>query len=67
VSVSQGFNLRQLAVKNAVLHGFLEVEIYMKQPARFKVKNAPQYICKLAKAIYVSRKPLEHGTLPSQL
>ena len=52
VSVSRGWNLRQLDVKNAFLHGVLEEEVNMKQPPGFEDPNVPHYICKLDKALY---------------
>ena len=52
ISVSRGWSLRQLDVKNAFLHGVLEEEVYMKQPPGFAHPDAPTYICKLDKALY---------------
>ena len=52
ISVSRGWSLRQLDVKNAFLHGVLEEEVYMKQPPGFEDSNVPHYICKLDKALY---------------
>jgi hypothetical protein len=52
ITVSRGWVLRQLDVKNAFLHGVLEEEVYMRQPPRFEDQNAPNYICKLGKALY---------------
>ena len=53
ISVSRGWKVRQLDVKNAFLHGVLEEEVYMKQPPGFEDPHAPHYICKLDKALWV--------------
>ncbi|XP_071679843.1 uncharacterized protein [Lolium perenne] len=52
IDVSRGWNLRQLDVKNAFLHGVLEENVYMRQPPGYEVKGKTQYICKLDKALY---------------
>jgi hypothetical protein len=52
LSVSRGWSLRQLDVKNAFLHGVLEEEVYMRQPPGFENPDAPNYLCKLDKALY---------------
>src|SRR3954462_11280757 len=52
ISISKGWSLRQLDVKNAFLHGVLEEEVYMKQPPGFESSANPTYICKLDKALY---------------
>jgi histone deacetylase 1/2 len=78
ISVSRGWSLRQLDVKNAFLHGVLEEEVYMRQPPGFEHPHAPHYICKLDKAIYglkqaprawysrLSSKLCELGFIPSR-
>jgi histone deacetylase 1/2 len=78
VSVSRGWKLRQLDVKNAFLHGVLEEEVYMKQPPGFEDPNVPNYICKLDKALYglkqaprawysrLSSKLIDLGFVPSK-
>jgi hypothetical protein len=52
ISVSRGWSLWQLDVKNAFLHDILEEEVYMKQPPDFENPHALHYICKLDKALY---------------
>jgi histone deacetylase 1/2 len=51
-AVSQGWNLRQLDVSNAFLHGHLEEDVYMKQSPGYEDKALPRYVCKLDKALY---------------
>jgi histone deacetylase 1/2 len=50
--VSRNWCLRQLDVQNAFLHGFLEEEVYMKQPPGYEDRSKPHYLCKLDKALY---------------
>ena len=52
ISVSRGWSLRQLDVKNTFLHGVLEEEVFMKQPPGYENPNAPYHVCKLDKSLY---------------
>jgi histone deacetylase 1/2 len=52
IAVSSGWNLRQLDVQNAFLHGFLEEEVFMRQPPGYTHSRFPHYVCKLDKALY---------------
>jgi hypothetical protein len=52
LAVSQGWNLRQLDVQNAFLHGYLEEEVYLRQPPGYEDKTKPHYVCRLDKALY---------------
>jgi histone deacetylase 1/2 len=52
IAVSKGWSLRQLDVQNAFLHGILEEEVYMRQPARYEDSTKPDFVCKLDKALY---------------
>ncbi|KAL8113392.1 hypothetical protein AgCh_020641 [Apium graveolens] len=44
--------LHQMDVKSAFLNGFLEEEVYLKQPPVFKREQHPDYVYKLKKALY---------------
>ncbi|WZZ61833.1 hypothetical protein YC2023_061940 [Brassica napus] len=52
LAVSRGWDMRQLDVKNAFLHGTISETIYMHQPPGFVDKINPHHVCKLNKALY---------------
>jgi hypothetical protein len=50
-SVAKGFKLYQMDVKNALLNGFLEEEVYVKQPQGFESAEFPHRVHRLRKAL----------------
>jgi hypothetical protein len=50
--VAKGFKLYQMDVKSAFLNGFLEEEVYVKQPPGFESAEFPHKVCRLRKVLY---------------
>ncbi|KAL8120428.1 hypothetical protein AgCh_017563 [Apium graveolens] len=56
IALSRNWQLRQLDINNAFLHGTLHEDVYMLQPPGYIDTQHPHYICKLKKAIYGLRQ-----------
>ena len=52
VDATFDFVVEQMDVKTTFFHGYLEEEIYMKQPEGFAVKDNKELVCKLKKSLY---------------
>ncbi|RVW41864.1 Retrovirus-related Pol polyprotein from transposon RE1 [Vitis vinifera] len=52
LSVQFDWEIRQLDVSNAFLHGILLENVYMEQPKGFVNSDFPDYVCKLNKSLY---------------
>jgi hypothetical protein len=50
--VAKGFKLYQMDVKSAFLNGFLEEEVYVKQPPGFESVEFPHKVYMLRKVLY---------------
>jgi len=66
LAVSRNWSLRQLDVQNAFLHGYLDEEVYMKQPPGYDDKSKPNYIFRLDKALYGLKQAPSLGFIPSK-
>ena len=49
---THGWDLYQLDIKNAFLHGDLSEEVYMMQPLRFVAQGEIDRVCRLRKSLY---------------
>jgi hypothetical protein len=49
---SKGFKLYQMDVKNALLNGLIQEEVYVRQPTGFESHKYPDRVYKLSKALY---------------
>ena len=52
LAVNNGWELRQLDVSNAFLHGILKEEVYMRQPQGYVNPQLPHHVCLIHKALY---------------
>ena len=52
IALSHNWDIRQLDVKNAFLHGKLDKPVFMEQPPGFINEKYPHHVCKLDKALY---------------
>lgn len=52
IALANNWDLIQLDVNNAFLHGKLDVEVYMSQPLGYVDKSVPHHVCRLRKSIY---------------
>jgi hypothetical protein len=61
--VSQSWTMRQVDIQNAFLHGVLQEEVYMRQPAGYADSDKPSnYSCNLTRHSMGSNKLQEYGT-----
>ncbi|WVZ90151.1 hypothetical protein U9M48_036478 [Paspalum notatum var. saurae] len=57
-AASKGFKLQQMDVKSAFLNGFIEEEIYVRQPSGIESARFPDRVYKLRKAVYGLKQAL---------
>jgi hypothetical protein len=52
IAASQRWEVHQMDVKSAFLHGDLQEEIYMQQPPSFVQEGSTPLVCRLKKSLY---------------
>ena len=52
IAISQKWQIHQLDVSNAFLHGDLKEQLYMSQPPGFINPQFPDFVCQLKKSLY---------------
>lgn len=52
IAVTNGWDIKQVDVNNAILNESLDEDVYMRQPEGFEDKDRLDYVCKLSKALY---------------
>ena len=52
LALSRGWHLRQLDIQNAFLNGFLDEQVYMRQPPGFADPDKPDHYCQLVRSLY---------------
>lgn len=52
LAVYHNWVIQQLDISKAFLHGYLEEEVFMKQPKGFEDNNFPSHVCRLHKSLY---------------
>ena len=52
IAIASNWDIRQLDVTNAFLHGVISEDVYMTQPPGFVHASYPNHVCHLHKALY---------------
>ena len=52
IAISQKWQIHQLDVSNAFIHGDLKEQLYMSQPPGFINPQFPDFVCQLKKSLY---------------